>query len=111
MQACTNCFCTNLEKAYPLLWADSWDFSFFKGRIRVAYLDAAGKDTDEEAPCTMQALNTFRFQGLQTAAAVLVVVFNNFMKTSTQMLAKYERHTTLTHADVCWRMLAYADVS
>jgi len=39
-----------------------------------------------------------------------LVVLNNFMKTSTQMLAKYERHTTLTHAHVCSRMLAYADV-
>ena len=86
-KACTFCFCDNLKVAQPLLWAESWDFSGYRARVRT---DA------EDAPCTSQATQTFQFQALQVVSALLVLVFNSMMKTSTQLLAKFERHATLT---------------
>jgi len=50
----------------------------------------------DHAPCTSHATETFQFQALQVVSALLVIFFNTLMKTSTQLIAKFERHATLT---------------
>jgi len=50
---------------------------------------------------TAQAIDTLQFYALQGLSAGLVVVFNTLMKTSTQLLAQFERHSTLTLQVCC----------
>jgi len=50
-------------------------------------------------PCTAQADNYFSLLGLQIAATILVVVFNNVMKITTRLLAFFERHHTVAEQE------------
>lgn len=83
---CVLCLCAALQTSQNILWLETWDFSFYSASLR---------SDDDKAFCTPQAEAFFTFVGLQGAAIVIVVLFNTVMKTTTQLLAVFERHHTL----------------
>jgi len=84
---CATCACKALQDSGSLLWWQSFGDS-------AKYTSDAGV-----APCTAQADGFFVLLGLQLAAVAVVVIFNTIMKTTTQMLAFFEKHHTLVEQE------------
>jgi len=84
---CAMCTCKALQDSGSLLWWQSFGDS------------ATIKMADGTAMCTAQANDFFVLLGLQLAAVAVVVIFNTIMKTTTQLLAFFEKHHTLAEQE------------